>query len=260
MNAPFIVDAHVHTGYPAVFFSPEVDSAALLRRMDQFDIQYAVNLGSMRNLLGITVKEMEKSQKEYEESEGRLFYCGFFDPRRGMEDITVLEKAAGLRGFKGIKIHPSFNRVPAEDERYDTVWRFAEEHDLPIVAHSWSVSSYNPVQALSSPGRFEPFASKYSGVRFVLAHSGGRGEGRGEAVRMAKKYENVFMDLSGDIYCFNYFENMVKENIMDKILFGSDYPWVDLRSHLTRVYLSDLPTIEKQKVLRETALKVFKLG
>jgi predicted TIM-barrel fold metal-dependent hydrolase len=257
--APFIIDAHSHTGYPNIFYCPEVGARELLRRMDQFSIRYSLNLGSARNLLGASVEEMETARREYEESGGRLFYCGFFDPRRASEDIGVLAKVAGWEGFRGIKIHPSFNRVSADDKRYQAVWEFARDHDLPIVAHTWSASSYNPVQVLSTPDKFEHFAAKFPSVRFVLAHSGGRGEGRREAIRMTKQYANVFMDFGGDIYCRRYFEDLDKEGILGKVLFGTDYPWMDHRSHLTRVYLAHISAEAKQAVFCGTAQAVYKL-
>jgi hypothetical protein len=259
MNEPFIVDAHVHTGYPGQFFSPEVDARSLLARMDQFGIQYAVNLCSMRNLLGGSLAEMEAAQREFEESGRRIFFCGFFDPRRSAEDLKILETAAGWSGFKGIKIHPSFNKVSADDKRYEAVWKFAAQRDLPIVAHTWSASSYNPVQVLSTPGRFEGFVKRFPAVRFVLAHSGGRGEGRREAIRLAQQYENVYMDFGGDIYCHRYFEEIAAAGLHAKVLYGTDYPWMDARSHLTRVYLADIPTAAKRSILRDTALRVYRL-
>jgi hypothetical protein len=259
MTDPYIIDAHVHTGYPNTFFSPEVGARELLKRMDQFLIRCSLNLGSNRNLLGASIAEMEKSRLELEESAGRLYYCGFFDPNRAGEDLALLAKVVKWSGFKGIKIHPSFNKVSADDKRYGPVWDFAKDHDLPIVAHTWSASSYNPVQVLSTPDKFESYAAKYPSVRFVLAHSGGRGEGRREAVRLAKRYANVFMDFAGDIYCHRYFEDMDREGVLAKVMFGTDYPWIDHRSHLTRVYLADLTTEQKNAVLCGTAQAVLRL-
>jgi len=255
----YIIDAHVHTGFPNLFFSPEVGARELLRRMDQLAIRCSLNLGSARNLLGADLGEMQKAQREYEESGGRQYYCGFFDPRRGEEDLALLARVANWKGFRGIKIHPSFNRVSADDKRYEPVWQFARDYDLPIVAHSWSASSYNPVQVLSTPDKFEPYAAKYPAVRFVLAHSGGRGEGRREAVRLARQYPNVFMDFGGDIYCHRYFETMEEEGVLGKVMFGTDYPWMDARSHLTRVFLAKIPTSAKKDVLCGTAQAVYRL-
>jgi predicted TIM-barrel fold metal-dependent hydrolase len=259
MREPFIIDAHVHTGYPNLFFSPEIDSESLLRRMDQFQVQYAVNLCSMRMMSGHKLEELKKALKEYEQSAGRIFYLGFFDPTKGQEDLAVLEEASGWPGFKGIKIHPSLNKTPADDDAYEPVWQFAQERKFPIVTHSWSVSSYNPVQVFSTPERFEKYVRKYPGVRFVLGHAGGRGNGRSEAVRMAREYKNVYMDSSGDIYCYHFFEDMAEAVPENKLLFGTDYPWIDYRSHLTRVYLAVISASLKRKILRDNALEVFQL-
>ena len=125
MKDLFIIDAHAHTGFPNIFFSPEIDAQAMLKRMDQFQVKYSINLCSMRTLHGYQSIELEKAQQEFEESRGRIFYCGFYDPRRWEEDIEILKEAVSQAGFKGIKIHPSFNNTPADDERYDPVWKFA---------------------------------------------------------------------------------------------------------------------------------------
>jgi predicted TIM-barrel fold metal-dependent hydrolase len=258
MIEPFIIDAHAHTGYPNQFFSPEIDAASLLKRMDKYHIQYAINLCSMRSLMGDLERELDKAAEEFESSGGRIFYLGFFSPKRRV-DLKLFEEALLRPGFKGIKIHPSFNGVSADDDAYDAVWEFAARMDLPIVAHTWSVSSYNPVQVLSTPEKFERFAKKYDSVRFVLGHSGGRGEGRRQAVRMAREYKNVYMDFGGDIYCYRYFEQLAQELPENKILFGSDYPWIDCRSHLSRVYLADISTQLKRRILRDNALEVYRL-
>jgi predicted TIM-barrel fold metal-dependent hydrolase len=260
MSDAFIVDAHVHTGYPNVFFSPEVDARSLLARMDRHAIQYSVNLGSMRNLLAGSAAEMQKAQAEYEQSGNRIFYCGFFDPGRGREDLALLEKAARASGFKGIKIHPSFAKVPADDPRYEPVWRFAAERGLPIVSHSWSASSYNPVQVLSTPERFERYVKAFPAVTFVLGHSGGRGEGRRQAIRMAREYPSVFMDISGDICDRHFLEQMEREQVEQKVLFGTDYPWFDHRAHLSGVYLARISARAKRLILRDNALGVFRIS
>ncbi|HVP18091.1 MAG TPA: amidohydrolase family protein [Spirochaetia bacterium] len=259
VSEPFIVDAHVHTGYLNLFFSPEVDAKSLLARMDALSIQYAVNLGSSRNLLVSSAAEMEKAEAEFRESGKRLFYCGFFDPRRATEDLTTLDRAARGSGFKGIKIHPSFCGVAGDDPRYEPVWQFAAERALPIVSHTWSVSSYNPAQALSTPERFERFASRFQSVRFILGHAGGRGEGRLQAIRMAQEHANVFMDISGDVMDRHFLERMAGEKVEQKVLFGSDYPWLDQRAHLCGVFLAGISLSAKGMILRENARRVFDL-
>ena len=75
MTAPFIVDAHVHTGYPNIFYCPEVGARDLLRRMDQLAIQCSVNLGSARNLLGASIDEMRSNALRVWEMRARRRTC-----------------------------------------------------------------------------------------------------------------------------------------------------------------------------------------
>jgi len=259
MKASFIIDAHVHTGFPNIFFSPEIEVEHLLKRMDQFGIACSINLSSMRAIVGYRKQELLKAKKEFEQSNGRIFYLGFYNPKDGKDDLALLKEACSWSGFKGIKIHPSFNGISADDPSYDPVWQFAAENDLTIVAHSWSASSYNPAQIFSTPEKFETYVKKYLGVRFVLAHSGGRGMGRQEALRMVNTYQNVYTDCAGDIYDYHYFEDMTALLPQNKLLFGTDFPWFDHRSHLTRIFLADIPDASKQKILRDNSIEAFKL-
>lgn len=88
---------------------------------------------------------------------------------------------------------------------------------------------------------------------------GGRGTGRFEAIQLARDYPNVYLDFSGDIFCFELIEKLVAVAPPSKILFGSDYPWVDPAAHLARVLLADISAAVKQKILRDNAMCVYRI-
>ncbi len=260
MSGPFIVDAHAHTGAMSLFFSPESQAPELLARMDGLDIQCCVNAGDWTYLLQGGREGLETLRREHEASRGRILYLGVFDPRRGREALRELEEACRRPGLAGIKIHPTFHRTPAEAPGYDALWRFAEEHDLTVLAHSWSSSEHNPAQALSLPGRFEAWVRRHPAVRLVLAHAGGRGDGRADAVRLAREHPNVYLDLAGDIFCYRLVETLSAQVPANKLLFGSDFPWLDPRANLSRILLADIPTPTKRRILRDNALEAYKLN
>ena len=81
-----------------------------------------------------------------------------------------------------------------------------------------------------------------------------------DAVRMARDYENVYLDFAGDIYCYRLIEQLVQSVPIEKILFGSDFPWLDPRSNLSRVLMSPITEEQKLKIVRQNALQVFNLG
>lgn len=260
MSDAFIVDAHLHIGYPGVFFSPESGPRELLATMDRTGIRLAVCTDQVSVFEGANRENLIRLREVFEQSEGRIHYLGVFDPRRSEGSLSALEKGMHWPGFVGLKLHPSIHRVPAEDASYEPAWRFASEYDLPILTHSWSVSDYNPVQRLSTPDRFEGHVRKFSEVRLVLGHSGGRGTGRLEAMRMAKEYSNVYLDFAGDIFCYRLIERFVEAGLTHKVLFGSDFPWLDPRANLTRVLLADVSTATKSRILCDNAAEVYGLA
>lgn len=256
MSQPFIIDAHVHTGLSGGFFAPETDLAALLKLMDDLSIQYAVCSDMVSLRLG-TEYGLPALHQAFEESRGRVYYQGVFDPKHTKECLDACRAAVGWPGFCGIKIHPSAHQTRADDPSYRPVWEFASEHDLAILAHSWSISDYNPSQKFSTPGLFERFIRAFPSVRFVLGHAGGRGQGRLEAIRLTTKYPNVFLDFAGDIYCYRLIKDLVTAVPTERILFGSDYPMLETRAHLARVLLADISDDAKLKILRDNAAAVY---
>jgi predicted TIM-barrel fold metal-dependent hydrolase len=260
LSGAFIVDAHLHTGEHGPFFAPESGGSRLRALMDRLGIERAVLAGSWAALTRGGEAAHEAMRREHEESGGRIRYLGVFDAREPADSLRLLEKVKAWPGFQGIKIHPSFHKVPAEDPSYERVWSFADDNDLTILAHTWSPSDYNPVQALSLPSRYERHVRAHPEVRFVMAHCGGRSSGRAEALRMANAYPRVFLDLAGDIFCLRLLETLCAAVPEDRIIFGSDYPWLDPRANLSRVLLADVPDSWKKMVLRDNAIRAYGLS
>ena len=255
----FIIDAHLHVGTSGMYFAPGCDARHLLELMKVLRIEYAI-CSEMRAVMCGPQVGMQASYDLFEQSEGHIFFLGVFDPRSPRASLATLEEAASRPGFVGLKIHPSIHGTPAEAPAYEAAWAFADQHQCALLAHTWSVSDYNPVQALSTPKRFEDFIRSFPDVRFVLGHAGGKGSGRAEAIRLVKQYGNVYLDFAGDIYCYSFFGTMLNSVPAERILYGSDYPMLDPRTNLSRVILGDMDTDVKLKILRENAVQAYGLG
>ncbi len=258
MKEPFIVDAHMHTGASCMYYAEKPDAGRYLELMDRLSIKYAI-CSDMLSIMKGSRYGLEEAERIYDKSAGRIFYLGVFNPKAGTECLQALEKAAAKPGFVGLKIHPSLHQTAPESDAYEPAWRFVRDHDLTLLTHSWSVSSYNPLQAYSTPERFRHYADKYPGIRFVLGHAGGRGSGRAQAVKMANEYPHVYLDFAGDIFCFQYLETMLNSIPHDKLIFGSDYPMLDPRANLSRVLLSGIDEKTAGQVLRDNAFAAYKL-
>lgn len=255
----FIIDAHMHTGTFGNFFVPGFcyDVKGILSLMDYLNIERSISIDLLW-LNGYFEQGIKASVDNYNLSKSRICFLGVFDPKESKKSIKVLEQVLKHPGFLGIKIHPSFHNVPAEDIRYDAIWKFADENNLPILTHSWSTSEYNPVQILSLPERFRVYIQKYPDVKLVFAHAGGRGDGREQAIDLVNEFSNVYLDISGDIYCYNLIPDLVNRVPVDRIIFGSDFGMIDPKYNLGRVIMSDISDSIKLKILRNNAINVYK--
>jgi predicted TIM-barrel fold metal-dependent hydrolase len=259
LSSPFIVDAHLHVGHVSSFFAPLIGQKDLLDTMDNDGISHSICMDH-RTVFEGAEAGLEPLRDLFETSGRRVYFLGTFDPRRASGCLNALKQARDWPGFVGLKLHPSIHGVPADAPVYDQAWRFAADHDLAIMSHSWSASRTNPVQILSTPDRFEVHIRKFPQVRFVLGHAGGREAGRQQAVRLANQYPHVHLDFAGDIYDYRLLEKLLESLPAEKILYGSDFPWMDPGSNISRVLLAEIEDSAKSLILRGNAIRTYRLG
>ena len=254
-----IIDSHFHLGYMSRYFNYDLKLESVLRLMDKLGISYAVN----SHCLGLVYGDLERSMQEnvdtFNSSGGRIMSYYVFDPTNVERSLKVIDENKDRKIFKGIKIHPSFHGISADDERYRAVWEYALKNGLPILAHTWNISLTNPVQKLSYPSVYEDYIKKYPGVTLILGHSGGRSEGIKEAARLGRVYSNVYCDTAGDIYANCFLEYLVSQVGSCKILFGTDYSMMDQRNMLGVVMGADITIDEKENIFYNNAAKLFKI-
>lgn len=254
-----IVDAHTHIGAYGKHRTVSTEVTALIDLMDALgiDLTFTMHFGWLCNLFRVAYEESEAA---YEMTGGRIRYCACYSPHYIEESLTWARKALNRPGCVGIKIHPSLSQVYPDDPSYEPVWRLAAERGVPIVAHSWAISPYNPTQRFSTPDHFEHYLAKYPQVNLVLAHSGGLYAGHLAAADLGRRYHNVYLDISGDVYSFGLLEWLVGQIGAERVLFGSDAPaFCDPRTQMGRVLDADLTIDQKRSILGENACRLFKL-
>lgn len=255
----FIVDSHMHTGPPGVFFTPKYSLEHYVSLMDKCQIQYAV-CSHLPLVIEGNWLDTDSADKAFQQSQGRIYSLCTYNPNAAKESLKAMGKMCKSPAVVGMKIHPSWHGVQGSSNKYDPAWQFAADNDLTVLTHSWSISDYNPAQKLSTPGQFEKFVDAFPRVRFVLGHCGGKETGRLEAIRMINEYQNVYADFAGDLFDCQLIETLIEAVPCDKILFGSDFSWFDPRCNITRVLLADISDEQKLSILRLNALAVYKLG
>jgi len=156
----------------------------------------------------------------------------------------------------GIKIHPEEHEYRITDHGR-ALFRFLEETGVPVMTHSGCPNSL--------PGDFLPLADAHPGARLLLAHLG-NGAGAGQRADLqvravqAARHRNLWVDTSSARSLLpGLVEWAVREIGADRVLFGSDTPLYHVAMQHARIVHAALPDDAKRLILRENAIRFFRL-
>lgn len=234
-----IFDAHVHFG-PSTqwlpYIDPEVSIEDVLKKMDEHSIQKSIVFPNPH--IGDKYPElndlMTKAQNDHP---SRIIGFGRVDPRRGEEAVKEIQRIHDL-GLKGVKLHPYVECFRPDHPFFEKFFGKIFELNLVILLHTGTL--------FSSPGYLKPVLKNYPDLRIILAHLQ---EG---CIPLMKEYENVYSDTSGTrVYLLEH----AVETCEDRILFGSDYPYLNYRVQMEVVKASSIPEKVKTKILEENFKK-----
>lgn len=169
----------------------------------------------------------------------------------------------------GLKMYPGYNYVYLSDPRHEELYALAEEFDVPVMIHSGETASATALLKYSHPLTVDEVAVTHPNVRFVLCHMGNPWVM--DACEMALKNPNVYLDLSGlgegfftkDQFLENYagYVEYLKTWMQylgryDKIMYGTDWPLVNMKTYLETMR-AIIPQKYHRQVFYENALTVF---
>lgn len=138
------------------------------------------------------------------------------------------------KDIKIIKIHPFLAKCRMDDPRMNKIYEFATEQNLLILTHTWlEGDNYGSVDI------FKNVAKDYSDITWIMGHSGGT-YGNYHAVQIAKKLDNVLLDITVSTCPARQIEYFVSEVGSERVLFGTDNPFLDPRPQIGRVGLADI--------------------
>ena len=178
-------------------------------------------------------------------------------------------------GIIGIKIHPVYQGVPIDDERYVRILSRAGELGLIVMIHAGFDIGF-PENDYALPERISRALDMAGNVRVILAHMGGW-RCWNDAVRFFPKRENVYIDTAfslgkfvpnGDGYysggdeCMmlrdDEFVDIVRAFGSERVLFGTDSPWAPQSDCVRAVMSLGLSDDEKRNILHGNALKLLR--
>ncbi len=184
------------------------------------------------------------------------------DPTRGMEGLRELEWAVREEGFVGAHFYPHWFELPPDHARVYPYYAKCCELDIPIMMQVGQSLNYQRDRRLRSVGRpicLDSVACDFPELRLIGIHIGI--PWTEEMIAMAWKHENVFIgsDAHAPRHWPEAFLRYADSFGQDKVLFGTDWPVIDPERAMREIDGLKLRDGPRAKLLRENALRVFRL-
>lgn len=244
-----IIDAHAYVGRPPVRTSiSEVDISPewLIRLMNESGIDKMIVCppanwapgSDFRPGTDEVVAAVNKYPDRFIGFSGVTGYCvkhGILDLKYGIEE-------KGLKGAGEFKATPHWS-----ESIVMPIMRFLEKHKAPVLIHIYTIQE----------ARFAEYvAEKLPNLPVIMGHMGGVNVWAGrKCIEAAKKYQNIYLETSSSPYHIIY--EAVKEVGAERIIFGSDAPFIHPLPELRKIMALPCSSDEKEMILSENILKIL---
>jgi hypothetical protein len=236
-----------------------------LEKMDRAGIErsllIAVRAGDI-NIKGGFAIPYETVHKICQQYPDRFSGLAGVDPFKGMQGLRELEQAVKEYGFVGAHLYPHWCGLPPDHAKYYPYYTKCAELDIPIMMQVGHNLVYSRERRLPSVGRpicLDQVAIDFPELKLLGIHIGV--PWTDEMISMCWKHENVFT--AGDAYAPKYwpesFVHYANTYGKEKVLFGTDWPVIDPERAVKEVDELKFRDDAKQLLMRDNALRVFKL-
>ena len=228
----------------------------ILARMDEAGIEQAFLIATD---LGIWRIPYEKVQEAVAQHPDRFKALAGINPEEGMPGVRRLEEAVKERGFIGAHVYPHWFKTPPNDRIYYPFYAKCVELDIPIeIQIGHSAQTYLP--SVAHPMTLDDVAIYFPELKIVGIHIGWPWVE--QAIAVALKHPNVYLgtDAHAPKYWDEKFIHFLRTRGKNKVIFGTDYPIIDFMRSRREIEAHGFSPEVQQKLLRENASRVFKLG
>jgi predicted TIM-barrel fold metal-dependent hydrolase len=281
---PFAIDMHVHlptgsflNGAIKPFVPPaekffrtmvpvrEMDEVArLYEELDIIGVLLAWDAETATGLPPLTNDEVAEVVKTFP---GRFIGFASVDPWKGRKAIAEMERAITELGMSGAKFHPGIQAFYPNDSRFRPLFEKITKLGVPALFHTGTnaLGAGTPGgmgvrMDYTRPIYLDHLAADFPELTIIGAHPAW--PWHEEMLAIIGHKSNVFMDLSGwsPRYIPATILDEARKRLQDRILFGSDYPFITPDR-----WLKDFDTLQgftpevKKKILYDNAARILKM-
>ncbi|WP_232661297.1 amidohydrolase family protein [Pseudonocardia sp. TRM90224] len=240
-----LLDAHGHVGSWPDFLIPDPSAEGLLAMMDRV----GVTTMGISHLLAVGPDAVAGNRLAMEiarQHPGRFGVWQVYNPHHR----TPLSSTDGSSDLWGVKIHPDVHRCRLDDPRYEPVWQLGQ----PVLAHGQTGSPWSDAE------QFATVAARHPDVPLLMGHVGLFPDGFDRAVRLVADLPNVLLEVCGSKMTGRWLARLVGLAGADRVVFGSDACFLDLRIGVGRLLLAPLSDAERAAVGHHNLAQVLGLA
>ncbi|MGZ4895566.1 MAG: amidohydrolase family protein [Candidatus Angelobacter sp.] len=239
-----IIDCHCHAGKGDIMTAPWNTDAPLepyLRRARAAGINKTIVFAAFHSDYAVANVQVSRIVARYP---GRLIGFAFIHAARDTGRIfQMVQRAVTQWKFRGIKVH-GHDSMPTRE-----VCEAAKAFRLPLL-----------VDVAGKAEVVDMLAPQYPEVNFIIPHLGSFADdwqAQQRVVDQLVRYPNVYADTAG-VRRFDYIVQAVKRAGPQKVLFGSDGPWLHPGVELHKIRLLGLPPEKEVLILGGNALRLIR--
>jgi len=240
---------------------------SLVDTMDEHGIETAFLIAVKRGSkyfgfedLNVPYELIHEVVQEYPD---RFYGLAGIDPWEGMEGVRALEHAVEDLDFVGAHLYPHWFYKEPSHRKYYPFYAKCAELGVPIqmqVGHCLIyLKNHPPMPSVGKPEYLDTIACDFPGLKLIGIHTGYPWVE--EMISVAHKHPNVY--IGTDAYAPKYWKpelvNFIDSWGSDKVIFGTDYPVLEMGRAVSEVEELDIRDSSKRKLLRENARRVYDL-
>ncbi|NIA12978.1 MAG: amidohydrolase family protein [Nitrospiraceae bacterium] len=241
-----VVDVHQHYGRCFQFNMPHRDAADLLAEMDRIGIDKSI-VSSFRALAGDPVPGNQEVLEVCRQHPDRFRMYFVVNPHYASRLDQLFAPFRESPFLAGLKIHAEIHQCPLASDAYRWAWRTAAELHCPALVHIYPPRDLEAVPVL---------ADEYPDTNFLIAHHFGP-ENLDRALPLIEDKRNVHVDTCISALPLGTMERLVAELGPERVLFGTDMPYLNAGGQVGKVLLAQLDDETKKKILAGNAKRLF---
>jgi hypothetical protein len=243
-----IVDSHCHMGPYNGFFIPEPDAETMFKVMDRCGVQFFC-FSSHLAIGPDAAAGNDATAAVVRRWPDRCL--GYLTVNPHQDPAAEIARWADDPAMLGLKLHPDLHNYPITGEKYRPAWEFADRTNRYVLVHTFAGSPNN------DPTMLAEIAARYPRAAVILGHSGAIDPGFERSIAVARAQPNVYLELCGSWMTGAWIARLAAAAGAERVLYGSDCPFIDLRYALGRVVFAPLTDEERALILGQNILRLI---